>query len=123
MPDVPDMNRVVGTHDLVLITLDTLRHDVAQAEFERGHLPVLARHLPPGGWERRHSPASFTYAAHHAFFTGYLPAPAQPGRHPRLFASAFRGSETTGRGTFVFDEATLPEALLERLNDTLVKRS
>jgi hypothetical protein len=114
MTDGPDMNRVVSTHDLVLITLDTLRFDVAQAAFERGELPVLARHLPSSGWERRHSPGSFTYAAHQAFFAGYLPAPARPGRHPRLFASAFRGSESTGRTTFVFDEATLPEALAAR---------
>ncbi|WP_231993283.1 STM4013/SEN3800 family hydrolase [Mitsuaria sp. 7] len=109
-----DMNRVVGTHDLVLITLDTLRFDVAQDLFERGELPTLARHLPAGGWERRHSPGSFTYAAHHAFFAGYLPTPAAPGRHARLFASAFRGSETTGRRTFAFEEASLPEALAAR---------
>jgi hypothetical protein len=119
MMDGLDMNLVVGTHDLVLITLDTLRYDVAQAAFERGELPVLARHLPAGGWERRHTPGSFTYAAHQAFFAGYLPAPAEPGRHPRLFASAFRGSETTARTTFVFDEATLPEALAARGYQTL----
>ena len=64
----PDMNQVVGTHDIVLVTLDTLRFDVAQAAFECGELPVLAQHLPPTGWERRHTPGSFTYAAHHAFF-------------------------------------------------------
>lgn len=110
----PDMNRVVGSHDIVFITLDTLRFDVAQAAFERGELPVLARHLPASGWQRRHSPASFTYAAHQAFFAGYLPTPVEPGRHNRLFASAFRGSETTGRHTFTFDEATLPEALAAR---------
>lgn len=111
---VPDMNALVGTHDFLFVTLDTLRHDVAQAAFEQGELPVLARHLPATGWERRHSPASFTYAAHHAFFAGYLPTPARPGRHPRLFATAFRGSETTARSTFVFDEASLPEALAAR---------
>jgi arylsulfatase A-like enzyme len=114
MTDDPDMNRVVGTHDLVLITLDTLRFDVAQRTFERGELPVLARHLPNSGWEKRHSPSSFTYGAHQAFFAGYLPTPTQPGRHPRLFASAFRGSETTSRSTFGFDQATLPEALSAR---------
>ena len=114
MADALDMNRVIGTHDVVFITLDTLRFDVAQAAFERGDLPVLSRYLPPGGWERRHSPSSFTYAAHHAFFSGYLPTPPEPGRHPRLFASAFRGSETTGSSTFCFEEATLPEALAAR---------
>ncbi len=41
-----NMHEIVGTHDVVLITLDTLRFDVA----EHGKLPVLiprelARHL------------------------------------------------------------------------------
>ncbi len=109
MPDThktaPDMHAIVGSHDIVLVTLDTLRFDVAQGCFERDELPVLARHLPAAGWERRHTPGSFTYAAHQAFFAGFLPTPAQPGRHERLFALAFGGSETTGPNTHVFDDA------------------
>lgn len=111
---MPDMNLVVGSHDIVFITLDTLRYDVAQALFEAGELPVLGRFLPATGWERRHSPATFTYAAHQAFFAGFLPTPAAPGRHPRLFASAFAGSETTSPRTFAFEQASLPEALSAR---------
>ncbi len=109
-----DMNQVVGTHDIVLITLDTLRHDVAQAAFQRGELPVLSRHLPAGGWEERHTPGSFTYAAHHAFFAGFLPTPARPGLHARLFATAFRGSETTARTTCVFEQESIPAGLAAR---------
>lgn len=108
---IPDMNAVVGSHDLVLITLDTLRYDVAQALFAAGELPVLGPHLGPGGWERRHSPASFTYAAHHAFFAGFLPTPARPGRHPRLFATAFHGSETTAPHTRVFAQESIVAGL------------
>jgi hypothetical protein len=104
----PDMNRVVGSHDVLFITLDTLRHDVAQAEWQAGRLPELARHLPASGWELRHSPGSFTYAAHQAFFAGFLPTPAVPGRHPRLFATAFRGSETIDAHTCVFAQESLP---------------
>ena len=111
---VPDMNAVVGSHDIVFITLDTLRFDVAQGCFGRGELPVLARLLPPSGWARRHTPGSFTYAAHHAFFSGFLPTPDRPGRHPRLFATAFRGSETTSASTCVFEEATVVEGLAAR---------
>ncbi|TYQ19642.1 UNVERIFIED_ORG: sulfatase-like protein [Zoogloea ramigera] len=111
---MPDMNLVVGSHDIVFITLDTLRYDVAQALFEAGELPVLGRFLPATGWERRHSPATFTYAAHQAFFAGFLPTPAAPGRHPRLFASAFAGSETTSARTFAFEQASIPEALAAR---------
>jgi hypothetical protein len=54
-------------------------------------------------WEERHSPGNFTYAAHQAFFAGFLPTPARPGRHPRLFALRFPGSETTTEDTCVLD--------------------
>ncbi len=110
-PDGPDMNRLVGSHDILFITLDTLRFDVAQQLFERGELPVLSRHLPPTGWERRHTPGSFTYAAHQAFFAGFLPTPATPGRHRRLFATAFRGSETTAATTCVFEQENIVAGL------------
>lgn len=111
---VPDMHGVIGSHDIVFITLDTLRYDVAQALFEAGELPVLARYLAAGGWDKRHTPATFTYAAHQAFFAGFLPTPVAPGRHARLFASAFAGSETTSPRTFAFAEADLPAALAAR---------
>ena len=111
---IPDMHAIVGSHDIVFLTLDTLRYDVAQALFEAGELPTLGRFLPATGWERRHSPATFTFAAHQAFFAGFLPTPARPGRHPRLFASAFAGSETTSPHTFAFDEANIPAALAAR---------
>jgi len=52
--------------------------------------------LPASGWERRHSPASFTYAAHQAFFAGFLPTPASPGPHPRLFAAIDYSSYADG---------------------------
>lgn len=108
---IPDMNAVVGSHDILFITLDTLRYDVAQRLFQAGELPVLGRHLPPGGWERRHSPGSFTYAAHHAFFAGFLPTPEQPGPYARLFATAFRGSQTTSPRTCVFEQESIPAGL------------
>ncbi|HEY5761316.1 MAG TPA: STM4013/SEN3800 family hydrolase [Steroidobacter sp.] len=99
-----DMHRIVGTHDIVMITLDTLRYDVAQEQFRAGRLPHLAAHLPGSGWELRHTPGTFTYAAHCAFFAGFLPTPASPGPHARLFALRFDGSETTDERTFVFNE-------------------
>ncbi len=98
-----DMNLICRTHDLLLLVLDTLRFDVAKAEWEAGRIPNFAK-LLPHGWEERHSPGSFTYAAHQAFFAGFLPTPAHPDGAPaRLFAARFAGSETTGPGTKVFD--------------------
>ena len=73
-----DGNDIVGRCDVVWITLDTLRYDVAVAALERGRTPNLAARLPGGRWERRHTPATFTYAAHHAFFAGFLPTPTHP---------------------------------------------
>jgi len=98
-----DMNEICRTHDLLLLVLDTLRFDVAESEMRSGHTPNLAR-LLRAGWEERHSPGSFTYAAHQSFFAGFLPTPARPGAaHTRLFAAQFTGSETTGAMTKVFD--------------------
>ncbi|ADV65764.1 STM4013/SEN3800 family hydrolase [Deinococcus maricopensis] len=100
--------------DVVLITLDSLRYDVADAALRLGETPHLAALLPGGAWEARHTPGSFTYAAHHAFLSGFLPTPARPGRHARLFAARFEGSTSTAARTFTFDEGTLPAAFAAR---------
>lgn len=74
-----NMNQIVGTHDILFITLDTLRYDVAKEYLTQRRLPNLAAVLPKNGWEQRHSPGNFTYAAHHAFFAGFFPTPVTPG--------------------------------------------
>lgn len=110
----PDMNIVVGRCDLLLLVLDTLRYDVAQQLWAEGRTPNLARLLPAGGWERRHTPGNFTYSAHQAFFAGFLPTPVAPGRHPRLFALRFEGSETTAPTTCVLDGPEIVSGLARR---------
>ncbi|MFF6841549.1 STM4013/SEN3800 family hydrolase [Streptomyces tanashiensis] len=105
------MNEIVGSHDLLLVTLDTLRYDVAAELAAEGRIPNLARHLPGGAWERRHAPGSFTYASHQAIFAGFLPTPATQGPHPRLFAARFAGSESTADGTWVHDTPDFVSAL------------
>ncbi|MCT4353300.1 STM4013/SEN3800 family hydrolase [Streptomyces sp. Je 1-79] len=107
------MNEIVGSHDLLLVTLDTLRYDVAAELAAAGRIPNLARHLPAGRWERRHAPGSFTYASHQAIFAGFLPTPDAQGPHPRLFAARFAGSESTADGTFVHDTPDLVAGLAE----------
>ena len=53
--------QLIGTHDVLFLTLDTLRYDVACGAMDQGRTPHF-RDLLPGGWERRHTPGSFTLA-------------------------------------------------------------
>jgi hypothetical protein len=105
---------LIGSHDVLFVTLDTLRYDVACRALTEGRTPNLARVLPGGRWEERHSPGSFTYAAHQAFFAGFLPTPVAPGPHGRLFAARFAGSETTTQETCVFDAPDIVTGLAGR---------
>lgn len=99
-----NVNNIIGTHDVLMITLDSLRFDVAKKALEEGLTPELGKFLPKGKWEERHSPGNFTYSAHHAFFSGFLPTPITPGTHNRLFAVSFPGSESISNETCIFDE-------------------
>lgn len=114
MAGMRDVNALIGTHDVLFVTLDTLRYDVAACLHAAGATPNLSAHLRPGGWERRHTPGSFTFAAHAAFFAGFLPTPAAPGNHPRSFALAFPGSETTTPETAVFDSPDIITGFRQR---------
>jgi hypothetical protein len=112
-------SRLVGTHDLLFVTLDTLRYDAAARLHATARTPCLSAVLPPSGWELRHTPGSFTFAAHAAFFAGFFPTPAVPGKHPRPFALRFPGSETTGPETAVFDAPDIVAGLRDRGYHTL----
>lgn len=103
-----NMNEIIGTHDVALVTLDTLRHDVAVELAAAGHTPELSRRF---SWEERHAPGNFTLSSHLAMLAGFLPTPAAPGPHPRLFAAEFPGSETTGPHTWRYDAPDLPTGL------------
>lgn len=109
-----DARGLIGRADVLFVTLDTLRYDVARDALAAGSTPNLGRALSPGGWEERHTPASFTYAAHHSFFAGFLPTPSRPGPHPRLFAARFEGSETISEQTCVFDAPDIVSGLAAR---------
>jgi hypothetical protein len=113
------MKALIGQADILFITLDTLRFDAAQQAWQEGRLKTLQPYLGAVGWQMRHTPGNFTYAAHHAFFAGFLPTPLGRGPHPRLFAAEFAGSASTVADTFIFPEATLPEALAARNYHTI----
>jgi hypothetical protein len=98
-----DVHEVVGRADVLWVTLDCLRADVAAGALAVGRTPNLAAVLPGGKWEVRETPGTFTLAAHLAFFHGFLPTPPGPGPHPRLFAVPFEGSVTIGPGTVTFE--------------------
>jgi hypothetical protein len=95
-----DMNSVVGNANVLFVTFDCLRLDVAQLCLGHERTPHLSALV--GDWEPRETPGTFTLPAHLAFFHGFLPTPFGPGPHERLFAMEFDGSLTTGPRTFVF---------------------
>lgn len=88
--------------NVLFVTFDCLRYDVAQRGWAEGVTPCLAGLLPATGWEPRDTPGTFTLPAHLAFFHGFLPTPRTPGPHPRLWALEFEGSLTIGPRTRVF---------------------
>lgn len=102
-----DMNTIVGRHDILMITLDTLRYDAAV--MEEANCPNLCG---TGSWEKRHTPGGFTYAAHHAFFGGFLPTPATTDKteHIRMFHSRNTGMKTHPH-TWLFDTPDIVSGL------------
>ncbi|WP_322907932.1 STM4013/SEN3800 family hydrolase [Paenibacillus campi] len=110
-----NMNEVVGSHDIVMITLDTLRYDAAV--MEEGNCPNLCG---TGSWEKRHTPGSFTYAAHHAFFGGFLPTPANTDKssHVRLFHGKHSGLRTHPY-TWLFDTPDIVTGLAQESYRTI----
>ena len=106
-----DARSLVGSHDIFLVTLDSLRYDVARDALAADRTPNLASVLPGRKWEERHSPGNFTYAAHHAIFSGFFPTPVWPGKHPRPFVLHFPGSESIGPETCVLDAPDLVTGL------------
>ncbi|MGB6299953.1 MAG: radical SAM protein, partial [Rivularia sp. (in: cyanobacteria)] len=108
-----NINQIISTHDIVFITLDTLRYDIATELLAQNRTPNLAKVLP-NGWEKRHSPGNFTYASHQAFFAGFLPTPVTPGIHPRLFALKFSGSTTTTEKTCVLEGENIVKGLARK---------
>ena len=76
--------------DVVLLTIDSLRYDVAVNALDAGDTPNLSALLPGGVWEERHTPGSFTFAAHQAFLAGFL------GRETEPFAPAAAGADVPG---------------------------
>ncbi|RII13350.1 Sulfatase [Streptomyces sp. YIM 130001] len=98
---------------ILFVTLDSLRYDVAHTALAKGQTPQLARLLPNGAWERRHTSGTFTLPAHMAFFSGFLPKLPQPEQPPRLWECRPPAFKTVTPGTFVFESPNLLAGLAQ----------
>ncbi len=107
----------LGQSDVLILTLDALRYDVAATTLAAGRTPVLAGLI--GSWERRHSPGTFTLPAHQAFFAGFFPTPPGPGPHPRSLALRFPGSRSVDTHTLVLPGESLMRAYAAHAYTTL----
>jgi hypothetical protein len=99
-----DARELIGTADVLMVTFDSLRYDVACTALAGGATPSLAAVLPEGRWEQRRTPGSFTLPAHLSFFSGFLPVPLDAQRRGRLFACQGRWGKTVTETTYVFDD-------------------
>lgn len=113
MDGMLNMKEIARDMNILFMTLDSLRYDAAASLFLENRTPNFRRYMPEG-WQRCSTPGSFTYAAHHAFFAGFLPTPATPEKTPRMFAARFAGSETTGEKTLVFETADIVSGFAEQ---------
>ena len=102
-----DARACLGSHDVLFVTIDSLRFDVAANAMAQGQTPNLHAIAPGGVWQKRHTSSSFTYGAHTAFFSGFLPTPVEDPAAPRLFATHFPGSRSINGNTLVFDQSDI----------------
>ncbi|MCT4583593.1 MAG: STM4013/SEN3800 family hydrolase [Peptostreptococcaceae bacterium] len=107
-----NMNEIVGNCDILFLSLDTLRYDVAKQEYELGNLKNLGK---DGAFEKRHSPGNFTYSSHHSFFAGFLPTKLdyEPlNKRKWLFLNKKTGLNTLSKkNAFLFEGSNFIEGL------------
>lgn len=114
-----DMAQVVGTSDILLICLDTLRYDVAVQEEAAGTTPVLNQYGP---WEKCQAPGNFTWPSHHAIFAGFLPCRYEArnvaDRELLFFPSSIGLGKKAPQGSYGFQGSTVMEGLARDGYDT-----
>lgn len=114
-----DMNKIVGTHNILFVCIDSLRYDVAHRAEKEGATPVLNRH---GRWRKCQAPGNFTYPSHQAMFAGFLPvdtAVTDMKQREKLFFSPDSGvGRKAPEGAFVFSRPTWVQELADRGYET-----
>lgn len=107
-----DMNQIVGSHDILMICLDTLRYDAAQMEEELGGTPVLSQYSP---WRKCQAPGNFTYPSHHAMFAGFFPCDYEASnisdREFLFFPKAGGLGRIVPPGAYAFSGSTIVEGM------------
>ena len=114
-----DMTQVVGTCDILMICLDTLRYDAAVRQEAAGATPVLNQY---GTWEKCQAPGNFTWPSHHAMFAGFFPFPCDTrnmaDREPLFFSSSIGFGRKVPKGAYGFSGGTIMEGLFRDGYDT-----
>lgn len=114
-----DMRKIVGSHDILFICLDTLRYDAAVQEERAQGTPVLARYGP---WEKCQAPGNFTYPSHHAMFAGFLPCAygtkKMSDRELLFFPKHIGLGRKVPEGAYGFSGSTIMEGLEKEGYDT-----
>ena len=114
-----DMNRVVGSCDILFICLDTLRYDAAVQEEKDGGTPIRNRY---GSSEKCQAPGNFTYPSHHAMFAGFLTcrydAKNVADREMLFFPQSIGLGKKTPGGAYGFSGSTIMEGLEKDGYDT-----
>lgn len=105
------MNEVVGHHDLLMVTLDTLRYDVAAELAAPAGCPTSRAYCRTAAGRRGTRPAASRTRRTPPSSRASCPRRSARARTPRLFAARFGGSESTAPNTWVFEEADLPAGL------------
>lgn len=114
-----DMNKIVGSHNILFVCIDSLRYDAAYEEEITGGTPVLNRY---GSWRRCQAPGNFTYPSHQAMFAGFLPVDEEikdMKKREKLFFSEDIGmGRKAPRGAFLFSHPTWVQELADRGYET-----
>lgn len=114
-----DMTQVAGRCDILFVCLDTLRYDAAVEEEKSGGTPVLNRY---GAWEKRQTPGNFTYPAHHAIFSGFLPSKEEARsiaeQEMLFFPKGIGMGNKIPKGSYGFDGGNLVQGLHKDGYDT-----
>lgn len=98
---------LIGQANVLMVTFDSLRYDVARAMSAAGRTPNLSSILPGGRWEERRTPGTFTFPAHQAFFAGFLPKTTSPVQPPRLWECRPPAGKPVHDSTYIFDAGNI----------------